>query len=194
MTGRACLMACWNTFIPYLAPELPEKQKEALAYGVKRPLVITNVAIRNAQDGISVVQTAEGALSEVHSILQRMRDLSVQAANSGSQDANAVAAEVYLGLLLDPWASGCSSSYYGGSRYESPGGRRLAELVQETVPAQLCVPDRGAHGMSFPVLRETRMPAVVCELGPPLMLVERSNDIARAVREALDTWVRAAWD
>jgi flagellin len=43
-------------------------------------------AIRNAQDGISVVQTAEGSLTEVHSILQRMRDLSVQAANSGSQD------------------------------------------------------------------------------------------------------------
>src|SRR3954463_1257705 len=36
------------------------------------------VAVRNAQDGISVVQTAEGALNEVHSILQRMRDLSVQ--------------------------------------------------------------------------------------------------------------------
>jgi spermidine dehydrogenase len=45
--GRACVMACWNTFIPYLVPQLPEKQKEALAYGVKRPLVITNVAIRN---------------------------------------------------------------------------------------------------------------------------------------------------
>ena len=109
-------------------------------------------------------------------------------------DANAVAAEVYLGVLLDPTASGCASSYYGGSRYESPGGRRLAELVQETVPAQLCVPDRGAHRMSLPVLRETRMPAVVCELGPPMMLVERSHEVARAVREALDTWVRAAWD
>jgi hypothetical protein len=48
--------------------------------------------------------------------------------------------------------------------------------------------------MSVPVLRETRMPAVVCELGPSLMLVERSNDVARAVREALDTWVGATWD
>lgn len=46
-------------------------------------------ATRNAQDGISVVQTAEGALSEVHNILGRMRDLSVQAANSGSNDADA---------------------------------------------------------------------------------------------------------
>ncbi|MDR2176301.1 MAG: hypothetical protein LBO82_10265 [Synergistaceae bacterium] len=38
-------------------------------------------AARNAQDGISLIQTAEGALSEVHSILHRMRELSVQAAN-----------------------------------------------------------------------------------------------------------------
>ncbi|MDR1482869.1 MAG: flagellin, partial [Synergistaceae bacterium] len=38
-------------------------------------------AAANAQDGISMIQTAEGALSETHSILQRMRELSVQAAN-----------------------------------------------------------------------------------------------------------------
>ncbi len=49
-------------------------------------------AVRNAQDGISVAQTAEGALNEVTSILQRMRDLSVQAANGGSNDAEAKAA------------------------------------------------------------------------------------------------------
>ena len=42
------------------------------------------VAIRNAQDGVSVVQTAEGALTEVHSMLQRIRDLAVQASNSGA--------------------------------------------------------------------------------------------------------------
>ncbi|WP_434293578.1 flagellin [Clostridium botulinum] len=40
-----------------------------------------NQASRNAQDGISLIQTAEGALNETHSILQRMRELSVQAAN-----------------------------------------------------------------------------------------------------------------
>jgi flagellin len=41
-----------------------------------------NQAIRNAQDGISLIQTAEGALTETHNILQRMRELAVQAANS----------------------------------------------------------------------------------------------------------------
>ena len=40
-----------------------------------------NQAIRNAQDGISVVQTAEGGMNEIHNILTRMRELSIQAAN-----------------------------------------------------------------------------------------------------------------
>src|ERR671919_424624 len=46
-------------------------------------------AQRNAQDGISLVQTAEGALTEVHSMLQRVRDLKVQFEN------DTIAAEVY---------------------------------------------------------------------------------------------------
>jgi spermidine dehydrogenase len=45
--GKACVLACYNTMIPYLCPELPEKQKEALHYGVKEPFVYTHVAIRN---------------------------------------------------------------------------------------------------------------------------------------------------
>ena len=43
----ACILACWNGVIPYLCPEMGTKQKEALAYGVKVPLVYTNVQIRN---------------------------------------------------------------------------------------------------------------------------------------------------
>jgi spermidine dehydrogenase len=45
--GRACVMACWNMLIPSLVPDLPAKQKEALAYGVKGPLVYTSIAIKN---------------------------------------------------------------------------------------------------------------------------------------------------
>ncbi len=47
-----------------------------------------NQASRNAQDGISVVQTAEGAMDEIHAMLQRMKELSVQAANDSNQDAD----------------------------------------------------------------------------------------------------------
>jgi spermidine dehydrogenase len=45
--GKSCVLACYNCMIPYLCPELPEKQKEALAFLVKKPLVYTHVAIRN---------------------------------------------------------------------------------------------------------------------------------------------------
>jgi spermidine dehydrogenase len=42
-----CILACYNMIIPYLCPEMPDKQKEALAYCVKMPLVYTNVQISN---------------------------------------------------------------------------------------------------------------------------------------------------
>src|SRR5919205_15718 len=54
-------------------------------------------AQRNAQDGVSLVQTAEGSLNEVHSMLQRLRDLKVQFNNGtlDSSDQDAIAGEVY---------------------------------------------------------------------------------------------------
>lgn len=61
----------------------------AISEGLRAQVNGTKQAVRNAQDGISVVQTAEGALTETHSILQRMRTLSVQAANDGGLSAEA---------------------------------------------------------------------------------------------------------
>jgi len=54
-----------------------------------------NMAVRNVQDGVSLVQTAEGALNEVHGMLQRMRELAVQAANGtmAQEDRDAVGQE-----------------------------------------------------------------------------------------------------
>jgi hypothetical protein len=45
--ARSCVLACYNMMIPYLCPELPEKQKEALQYLVKTPLVYSSVALTN---------------------------------------------------------------------------------------------------------------------------------------------------
>jgi flagellin len=47
-----------------------------------------NQAVRNAQDGISMIQTAEGALNETHAILQRMRELAVQSSNDTNTDSD----------------------------------------------------------------------------------------------------------
>ncbi|MEC5182122.1 flagellin N-terminal helical domain-containing protein [Arthrobacter sp. CG_A4] len=56
----------------------------AISEGLKSQVSGMGVAARNAQDGISVIQTAEGSLNEVHSILQRVRDLAVQAGNDSN--------------------------------------------------------------------------------------------------------------
>ena len=47
VTGKRCVLACYNTMIPYICPELPTAQKAALSYLVKGPLVYTHVALRN---------------------------------------------------------------------------------------------------------------------------------------------------
>jgi len=68
----------------------------SISEGLRSQVGGLTVAARNAQDGISVVQTAEGGLTEVHSILQRVRDLAVQAGNdSNNADARkAITTEV----------------------------------------------------------------------------------------------------
>jgi flagellin len=58
-----------------------------------------NQAIRNAQDAISLIQTAEGALNETHSILQRMRELAVQAATDTNTDEDRQAIQEEINQL-----------------------------------------------------------------------------------------------
>lgn len=67
----------------------------AISEGLRSQVGGLKVAVRNAQDGISVAQTAEGALTEVHSMLQRMNDLAVQYANGtqGAESQDALEAE-----------------------------------------------------------------------------------------------------
>ena len=59
-----------------------------------------NQASRNAQDGISMIQTAEGALNETHAILQRMRELAVQSANDTNVTADRTAVKEELTTLV----------------------------------------------------------------------------------------------
>ena len=111
-----------------------------------------------------------------------------------AQQANDLSVDVFLGLRLDPTGSSCTTSYWAGYRDQSQGGKLLAELVQRTVPGALGITDGGAHGMSLPILRETRMPAVQVEVGPASMVVERAALLAGALSAALAEGVDASWD
>jgi flagellin len=79
-------------------------------------------AQRNAQDGISLVQTAEGALNEVHSMLQRVRDLKVQYNNgtNSTDDKDAIAAEVSQ-ISLEVGSIVTDTKFNGSSVFTSTG-------------------------------------------------------------------------
>lgn len=72
----------------------------AIAEGFNSQARGTTVAQRNSQDGISMVQTAEGALSETTNILQRIRELSVQSANGTLSSNNRIALNAEVSQLL----------------------------------------------------------------------------------------------
>lgn len=60
-----------------------------------------SMASKNAQDGISLIQTAEGALDESHAILQRMRELAVQSANDTNQEVDRGALQDEINQLIE---------------------------------------------------------------------------------------------
>ena len=88
-----------------------------ISQGLRSQVSGLKQATRNAQDGISVVQTAEGALTEVHNMLNRMRDLAVQAANTGSQDGSArAAAQTEIGQLREEIDRIAGTTAFGGQK------------------------------------------------------------------------------
>ena len=95
----------------------------SISEGLRSQIGGLKVAVRNAQDGISVVQTAEGALTETHSILQRMRDLSVQASSTGSQDTDArTAAQTEFTQLNAELDRIATTTSFGGQKLLDPAG------------------------------------------------------------------------
>ena len=111
-----------------------------------------------------------------------------------AREANELAVDVFVGLRLNPSTSSCRTAFWAGTHDESPGGRRLAEMVQSAVPEALGIEDGGVLGMSVRILRETRMPAVVVELGPASRVVERASSLAAALSTALGRWADVSWD
>jgi len=71
-------------------------------------------AVRNAQDGISLIQTAEGALQETHAILQRMRELAVQAANGTLTDGDRQAIQSEVSQLITEVTRIANSTKFNG--------------------------------------------------------------------------------
>ncbi|WP_425668942.1 flagellin [Vibrio owensii] len=75
-----------------------------------------DVAVRNANDGISIMQTAEGAMNEVTNIMQRMRDLSLQSANGSNSKAERTALQEEVSALNDELNRIAETTSFGGRK------------------------------------------------------------------------------
>ncbi len=75
-----------------------------------------DMAIKNANDGISIAQTAEGAMDETTSILQRMRDLSLQSSNGSNSKSERVAIQEEVSALNDELNRIAETTSFGGNK------------------------------------------------------------------------------
>src|SRR5574337_1234037 len=85
-----------------------------------------NVAIRNANDGISLSQTAEGALGQISDALQRMRELAVQAANGSNSDSDKDSLDQEFGQLAQEIQRVAGGTTFNGLNILGANARGLA--------------------------------------------------------------------
>jgi flagellin len=101
----------------------------AISQGLQSQVGGLTVASRNAQDGISVIQTAEGSLSEVQTILQRVRDLAVQAGNDSNNVDSRTAIATEVTQLGDELTRIGASANFNGTKLLAAGGVSLTFQV-----------------------------------------------------------------
>jgi flagellin len=87
----------------------------AIATGMQSQITGINQAVRNSNDGISMAQTAEGAMDEMSNILQRMRELSVQSANDTNSSANRGSIQKEVDQLYDELDRIASVTQFNGA-------------------------------------------------------------------------------
>lgn len=134
-----------------------------------------------------------GALADALSkaLVEHGAEVAVLHHHDGSEqasEANTFSADVFVGLVLRDEAC-ASTSFFAIEGFESVGGRRLAEVALEALRGtDLEHVATGPLGMRLPILRETRMPAVLCEVGPPSGVVAATTQLAGALGAAVERW------
>ncbi len=108
---------------------------------------------------------------------------------SQAETANRFAATVYVGF--EARISGPSRiTYYKVPQFESVGGQSLAHHLSQAYGTHLPALSHEVMGQRLPILRETRMPAVLCSLGPVVELRDQIPRLASATLVGLGSWAR----
>jgi N-acetylmuramoyl-L-alanine amidase len=161
-----------------------------------RELEALTSTTRSLTDLRVVVGQFGGLSSLSRRLVQALRLRSATVAVSDEPDAavqataaNRFAAHVYIGFEATG-EGGSSVHYYAVPQFESAGGRLLATAIAKECAARISGFDPEVRGMRLPVLRETRMPAVLLTLGDVQRTVDHVPYLVTAVVAALESWAQ----
>ena len=131
-----------------------------------------------------VARLVSRSLREHHDIVMLVDEPDV---SSHARAANHFAADAYIGLEGHAEPE-CVIAYYAVDSFVSVGGQALAESIARELMRALPQITATAVGMRLPVLRETRMPAVLCSLGPFQEVADHARETANAISQAFLAW------
>ncbi|MBI6872717.1 flagellin [Clostridium aciditolerans] len=149
-------------------------------------------ASRNSQDGISMIQTAEGALNETHSILQRMRELTVQASNDTNvtTDRDSIKDELTaLTSEIDRIATqtefNTQTMFSGGTTVNFQVGANCGQQITLTFSAMKSS-DLGVNGVDAKVDTAANATAAICTVNDAIEKVSKERSKLGAVQNRLE--------
>ncbi|MYG94843.1 MAG: peptidoglycan-binding protein [Acidimicrobiia bacterium] len=124
------------------------------------------------------------SLRRAEAVVNEMCDLSEL---ESADQANILKVDVCLDLRIADTKE-CRIAYFATEGFVSPGGQRLADILEQRLSATLGFEGTGVQGMRLPILRHTRMTAVQCLIGPFGLIQARLSPVARAIEGSLALW------
>ena len=189
--GIAANGICSPEFIEFLKQMGSQSGAGPGVAAVRESIDLGNTDARD--DARLVIGYFTGGTQLAHAILRRAKQshplaTSVDAdASFQAQAANQFAADVYIGCEVSS-DDGCIIYFYEVPTFVSVGGRNLALRVAAAISSRVPELSVRAVGIRHPVLRETRMPAILCSMGPVDMVALTTNSLASAITDAFDAW------
>jgi len=161
-----------------------------------RELEQLTATARSLADLRVVIGQFGGLSTLTRQLVQALRQRSATVIASDEPDASAqaaaanrFAATVYLGFESQPGAEP-AVQFYRSPHFESAGGRVLADRIAAACARAVDLPVPTVRGMRLPVLRETRMPAVLLTVGAVQLTLDRTPRVVDAIVDALESWAR----
>ncbi|MEY3806043.1 MAG: hypothetical protein RIR69_855 [Actinomycetota bacterium] len=146
-------------------------------------------------DGVRVVVGFfPGSAPLAHAVARRVRNshpltTTVDSdASTQAMTANRFLADVYIGCE-DSTGPGCTIYFYEVPTFTSVGGRNLAMRIAAEITERIPELSVQVQGVRHPVLRETRMHAVLCSMGPSDIVAMKINALSGAIDAALSVWL-----